>query len=233
MALIELQNASLSLGGQSLLKDLKVSFNPEERVAILGPSGSGKTLLLKLLIGLFDPTEGQRIKSENFENLPLGMVFQHGALFDSWTVFENMSFVTRYQLQRVPFSEAEIVIKKVLEMVELWEVRDLFAHQLSGGMRKRLALARALVLDPKILALDEPTAGLDPLTSEKVLEELEFWLTEREISFFLATSEPRLAKRLCKRLIYLEDGKIEFDGDMQGSAKTEAYLRSMDVEWKS
>ena len=176
--MIEVRDLWKSFGGNQVLKGVSLEVMPGTTTVILGGSGSGKTVLMKHIMGLFKPDHGQVIvDGEDVTRMDrrelsrfrtrMGMVFQSSALFDSLTVFENVAFALR---EHTKLSEQEIgdLVKEKLAVVELYGVEEKFPAELSGGMRKRVALARAIVREPKIVLYDEPTTGLDPLTTESV-----------------------------------------------------------------
>ena len=176
--MIEVRDLWKSFGGNQVLKGVSLQAMPGTTTVILGGSGSGKTVLMKHIMGLFKPDHGQVIvDGEDVTRMDrrelsrfrtrMGMVFQSSALFDSLTVFENVAFALR---EHTKLSEQEIgdLVKEKLAVVELYGVEEKFPAELSGGMRKRVALARAIVREPKIVLYDEPTTGLDPLTTESV-----------------------------------------------------------------
>jgi phospholipid/cholesterol/gamma-HCH transport system ATP-binding protein len=179
-AMIDVQNLYKSFNGFAVLKGINLKMHEGTTTVVLGGSGSGKTVLMKHIMGLFKPDRGQVIvDGENVSTMArrdlsvfrerMGMVFQSAALFDSMSVGDNVAFPLR---EKGGFSEKEIEdkVKATLAVVDLHEVEQKFPAELSGGMRKRVGLARAIIRDPKIVLYDEPTTGLDPLTTESVDE---------------------------------------------------------------
>jgi phospholipid/cholesterol/gamma-HCH transport system ATP-binding protein len=176
--MIEVRDLWKSFDGNQVLKGVNLKMEAGTTTVILGGSGSGKTVLMKHIMGLFKPDHGQVIvDGEDVTRMDrrelshfrtrMGMVFQSSALFDSLTVFDNVAFALR---EHTKLSEEEIaeLVKEKLAVVELYGVEQKYPAELSGGMRKRVALARAIVREPKIVRYDEPTTGLDPLTTESV-----------------------------------------------------------------
>jgi phospholipid/cholesterol/gamma-HCH transport system ATP-binding protein len=177
-AMIEVRDLWKSFDGNQVLKGVNLKMEAGTTTVILGGSGSGKTVLMKHIMGLFKPDHGQVIvDGEDVTRMDrrelsrfrtrMGMVFQSSALFDSLTVYENVAFALR---EHTKLSEEEIGerVSEKLAVVELYGVEQKYPAELSGGMRKRVALARAIVREPKIVLYDEPTTGLDPLTTESV-----------------------------------------------------------------
>lgn len=178
--LIELRNLSVRFDETDVLKNVALAIDPGESFGLVGPSGQGKTLILKLIAGLIEPTQGQvliegqtwheRTEADRLLLLKkMGMLFQKNALFDSLTCLENIGFALRENTKK---SENEIteIGEHYLEAVGISHARNLYPDEISGGMQKRLGIARALALEPKIVLYDDPTAGLDPITSRKIID---------------------------------------------------------------
>lgn len=211
-----------SFGDRSVLKDLDFVVRKGEHVAILGGSGIGKSVLLRLVVGLLSPDEGQvelwgqsttGLSEEGWVPLRrrIGMVFQSGALFDSMTVFENVAFPLRERRQH---SEAELrqIVAERLDWVGLPDVAEQYPDELSGGMKRRVALARTLAFSPEFVLYDEPTTGLDPRTSERIsilMRELESKLNSTVI---LVTHDIACARVVASRWAYLAGGRVVADG---------------------
>ena len=176
--IIELRDVSMSFRERSILRNLNLAVNPGEILVVIGPSGAGKSTLLRLMIGLLKPTSGeiwvngQEITRMDEDELNvirrnMGMVFQYSALFDSMTVGENVAFGIR-QHTDMPESQILTVIRRTLRMVGLMGRENVMPSELSGGMKKRVSLARAIAINPKIVLYDEPTSGLDPVMSTTI-----------------------------------------------------------------
>jgi phospholipid/cholesterol/gamma-HCH transport system ATP-binding protein len=176
--MIQLSAVNMNIHGNHILQDINLSIAAGETMVIIGPSGSGKSTLLRLIVGLMKPTSGEiwvkdqeisRLSEDELNQLRLsmGMVFQYSALFDSMTVGENVAFGLR---EHTKLSEEEIskVVRRKLRMVGLFGKEKVMPNELSGGMKKRVSLARAIAVNPEIILYDEPTAGLDPIMSEKI-----------------------------------------------------------------
>lgn len=173
--MIKLVNIGMSFHGKNILQDINLEVTKGETLVVIGPSGSGKSTLLRLMVGLLKPTKGEVwIKEQEISLLAeddlnkirmgMGMVFQYSALFDSMTVGDNVAFGLR---EHTNMSEAEIhkIVTRNLRMVGLAGQEDVMPNELSGGMKKRVSLARAIAIRPEIMLYDEPTAGLDPIMS--------------------------------------------------------------------
>lgn len=179
--IIEIKDLHKSFGSHKVLTGITLSVPAGSTLVILGGSGSGKTVLMKHMIGLLKPDSGQVIVdgedivpmgAEQLEQLrrKFGMVFQAAALFDSMTVYENVSFPLREHRNDLSEEQMRALVREKLSIVGLKNVEEKYPSDLSGGMRKRVGLARAIVLDPKIVLYDEPTTGLDPITTDYVDE---------------------------------------------------------------
>lgn len=177
---LKLEHVTIILGGEVILKDVNLEIAPGETFVIIGPSGGGKTVLLKTMAGLYKPAEGRVLcEGEDWQNLQsdekiklarkIGVQFQRSALFDSMSSFENVAFPLR---EHTSLSEEKIEEKVMfyLREVGLEEAKNLFPHELSGGMKQRLGIARSLALNPEIIFYDDPTAGLDPINTDIMLD---------------------------------------------------------------
>jgi phospholipid/cholesterol/gamma-HCH transport system ATP-binding protein len=224
--IIRIEDLHKSFGEHEVLKGVDLDIEEGATVVILGASGSGKSVLMKHMIGLLRPdsghviVDGEDIVSMRETELQsvrkkFGMVFQQAALFDSMTVFENVAFPLREHHRRMPMAEVRERVRQKLEAVGLAGTEDKMPSELSGGMRKRVGLARGLVLDPKIVLYDEPTTGLDPLTTDDVDEMIleareQFQVTSVVISHDIAS-----AFKVATKLAVLYDGKIVAEGDQE------------------
>ena len=173
--MIKLTNINMGFRGKEILHDINLEVNQGETMVVIGPSGSGKSTILRLIVGLLKPTSGQiwikgkeiTALSEDALNeirMDMGMVFQYSALFDSMTVGENIAFGLREHTS-TPDKEIAKIVARNLRMVGLNNQEEVMPNELSGGMKKRVSLARAIAMKPKIMLYDEPTAGLDPIMS--------------------------------------------------------------------
>lgn len=220
--MIEVRNLQKSFGAQKVLDGVNLSIESGESVVIIGRSGGGKSVLLKHIIGLICPDSGEvLIDSENIVPMSerellrvrskFGMLFQGAALFDSMTVAENVGFAFRRNKQ---MSENEIRAKvaRALEVVDLPGTEDKKPSELSGGMRKRVGLARAIVYQPQIVLYDEPTTGLDPIVSDSI-DHLILRVRDRyKVTSVVVTHDMRSARRVGQRILMLHEKKIYAEG---------------------
>ena len=221
--IISIRGLHKSFGGHHVLKGVDVDVEAGSTVVILGVSGSGKSVLMKHMIGLLKPDEGEvRIEGRDLARLDaqglrevrrsFGMVFQTAALFDSLTVYGNVSFPLREHFRKMPEPEIERRVLEKLEMLGLAGHEDKSPAELSGGMRKRVGLARAVVMEPKIVLYDEPTTGLDPITTDDVDEMI---LEAREalsVTSVVISHDIRSAFKVATKLAVLYDGRIVAEG---------------------
>lgn len=216
---------SYRVGGRTILSHLDLEVKKGETLAVMGMSGAGKSTLLKCVGGLIRPTLGQVVidgvdiaclKESELDavRIKIGMVFQYAALFDSLNVYENVSFGLR---RHTGMSEEEIaeVVRARLAIVGLPRTEQLMPSQLSGGMQKRVGLARALALNPQIVLYDEPTAGLDPITSAAIADLIVKARDELGVTSLLVTHDIQTIKRVASRAAMLHGGKIVAIGTVE------------------
>jgi phospholipid/cholesterol/gamma-HCH transport system ATP-binding protein len=209
-----------------VLKGVSADMRRGDITVILGGSGCGKTTLLKAIVGLLRPDSGEvtvldeptaALDEGGWERVRrrTGMLFQNGALLNSMTVVENVSIPLQQHTDLSP-ALVERIARSKLALVGLGGAEGRLPSELSGGMRKRAALARALALDPELLFFDEPSAGLDPVTSEG-LDKLILGLRARlGMSLVIVTHEPASIRRLADRIVFLDDGRVVYDGPLAG-----------------
>jgi phospholipid/cholesterol/gamma-HCH transport system ATP-binding protein len=222
---IEFQNVTMAYEDRTILDDVSFVVNPGETKIVMGGSGTGKSTILKLVLGLIRPQagriliDGEEVTGFSEQEMTeirrkIGMVFQDGALFDSLTVYENVGY--RLFEQGVPESEIEEAVSRMLRFVNLEDTMGMMPSELSGGMRRRVGIARALVGNPKITLFDEPTAGLDPPTARTILE-LAMKLRDLEgVSSIFVTHRLEDIKTLSSSYATInEDGEVQFthEGD--------------------
>lgn len=220
--LIKIENLCKSFGSNKVIDGLTLSIGQGESIVIIGQSGTGKSVLLKHLIRLLDPDLGQiyfegkdisTLRGDDLVAMRLryGMLFQSAALFDSLTVSENVG-LGLLESGKYLKSEIEIIVADKLDMVGLSASADKYPSELSGGMRKRVGLARAIAASPEVLLYDEPTTGLDPITAD-VINDLIVSLNQRLLVTSIAvTHDMTSAFKIADRIVMLYQGRIEFDG---------------------
>ena len=219
---IRIVNLKKSFGDLVVFRGLDLTISQRECVVILGPSGTGKSVLLKLIVGLLRPDSGevyfrdQRVDTldeAGWENIRrrIGFLFQGGALFDSMSVYENVAFSMR---EHEDFSENEVRqrVAAKLAMVGLDGTQTKMPAELSGGMRKRVALARAIALDPEVVLYDEPTTGLDPIMADVINELILKLNDELHVTSVVVTHDMASAYKVADRLVMLSDGKVLQEG---------------------
>lgn len=224
--IIVLKNLTKKFGDKMVLDNITLSIEKGKTTVIIGPSGCGKTVLIKNFIVLLRPSSGEvYFKNERIDNLPdkelnkirihYGFLFQGGALFDSLSVAENVMFPIRQHYATMDGKQAEDIIKTKLAMVGLDGYQQFYPANLSGGQKKRVALARAIALNPEVILYDEPTTGLDPIRSD-IINELILKL-QRELgeTTVVVTHDMTSAYKIADRIIMLHNGKIIADGDAE------------------
>jgi len=220
--MIEARQLKKSFGPQRVLDGVDLRVEKGESVVIIGRSGGGKSILLKHLIGLLRPDEGdviidgESIAQMNERQLlkvrrKFGMLFQGAALFDSLTVAENVAFVFQRE-GKLTEPEISKKVDQALEMVDLGGTQDKKPAELSGGMRKRVGLARAIVYEPEIVLFDEPTTGLDPIVADSIDQLIVRVREQLEVTTVAVTHDMRSARRIGQRILMLYHGRIHFTG---------------------
>ena len=216
--MITAQQLSYRVSGHSILRRLDLNVEKGETMAVMGMSGAGKSTLLKCMGGLIYPTGGTlRIDGVDIARMPehdldkvrrrIGMIFQYAALFDSLNVYDNVSFGLRRHFKMNENDIAEVVRAK-LSLVGLPRTEELFPSELSGGMQKRVGLARALAMSPDIVLYDEPTAGLDPITSATIAELIIKTRDELGVTSVIVSHDIQTINRVSNRIAMLHRGKI-------------------------
>ena len=234
--MIEVQNISKSFGNNAVLRDVSFKVAEGESLAIIGRSGTGKSVLLKHLVGLLMPDDGSvRVQGVEINNMPerellavrrqFGMLFQGAALFDSMNVAENIAFPLRRAGEA---DEAKIQqrVSEMLRLVEMPGVEAKLLSELSGGMRKRVGLARAIVHRPAIILYDEPTTGLDPVVSDSIDQLILRVRDQFNITSIVITHDMRSARRIGQRIIYLREGQVYLDAPADEVFNSEDLLVS-------
>ena len=224
--IVNVENVYKAFGPQHVLNGVSLTVNPGETRAVLGRSGTGKSVLLRLIVGLQEPDSGTiKVFGQNTTGLPrdqlapirkkMGFLFQHAALYDSLNVAENVAFPLRHHRADMARSEQNDRVRQVLHEVGMENQEAKMPADLSGGMQKRIGLARALVLDPELLLLDEPTAGLDPIGSAEINELVLRLQKEHHMAFIVVTHDMHSARTISNRLTLLNKGCVVIDGSFE------------------
>ena len=228
---IAVENLRKTFGSQRVLNGIGLSVRRGETLAVLGRSGTGKSVLLRLIIGLEQPDSGsirihgQEIAGLNLDGMgeirkKMGFLFQNAALYDSLTVQENVAFPLEHHRREMPRSERDGRVKQLLAEVGMEGGLEKMPSDISGGMQKRVGLARALALEPEILLLDEPTAGLDPISSGEIDDLILKLQRERKMASIVVTHDLHSARTIANRLAILDQGDVVIEGkfdDLQQS----------------
>jgi phospholipid/cholesterol/gamma-HCH transport system ATP-binding protein len=220
--MIKVKGVYKAFGSNTVLKGVNLSIKKGETFLIIGRSGAGKTILLKNILGLIKPDAGKIIidgrditqldkKSLEKVRLEFGLVFQSSALFDFLTVGENVGFFFRHHTE-LDKTKIKKKVKEILYLVGLEGIEDLYPYQLSGGMKKRVAIARAVVYNPKIIIYDEPTTGIDPISVDKIVSLIENLHKKLAITSLVVTHDLEVGLKIADRLAFLLGGKIIFEG---------------------
>jgi phospholipid/cholesterol/gamma-HCH transport system ATP-binding protein len=222
---IEITNLSKGFDQQEVLKNVSLQLFKGENLVVLGKSGSGKSVLIKCIVRLLDPDGGtitvlgQNMSTLNSKGLgelrkKIGFLFQSGALYDSMTVRQNLEFPLRRMNKDLTQKVIDEKIKEALENVGLGDAMDKMPSQLSGGMRKRISLARTIVVDPMIMLYDEPTTGLDPVTSDEISSLINDVREKYKTSSLIITHDIECARATANRVIMLQDGEVYREGTL-------------------
>lgn len=212
-----------SFGGNMVLQDVDLEIPAGQSTVIIGPAASGKSVLLKCMIGLYTPDRGSvmvdgndliRARGSQKDNLiaQFGVLFQQGGLFDSLPIWENIAFKLINRLNVPPAQAREIALEKLSQVDLPPSTADLFPSEISGGMQKRVGIARAMAGDPNVLFLDSPTAGLDPVTSNRINEMIGETVTRLAATMICITSDMEAARSLYDNLVMLNEGKVVWRG---------------------
>jgi phospholipid/cholesterol/gamma-HCH transport system ATP-binding protein len=233
---LELKGLKKAFGDKVVHRGVSLELREGEVLGLFGGSGTGKSVLIRSIIGLDHPDEGQVLfEGRDLTKLSeralykvrtkIGFVFQNGALFDSLTVEENLAYPLR---EHTKLSDAEIEerIRRMLELVDMKDAADLLPNELSGGMQKRAGLARATIIEPKVILFDEPTAGLDPVNTRRLIENV-IKLKERGMTGIFVTHDIPAAFEICDRIAILKDGVIHAVDTVEGIKRSsDPYIQS-------
>ncbi len=223
---IEINNLRKGFDSQEVLKNVSLQLFDGENLVVLGKSGSGKSVMIKCIVNLLSPDEGTiNVFGQNVNHLThdgldelrtkIGFLFQSGALYDSMTVRQNLEFPLRRIRRDLSEKEIEERVKGALENVGLPDTLNKMPSQLSGGMRKRISLARTLVVDPLIMLYDEPTTGLDPVTSDEISSLINDIQIRYKTSSIIITHDIECVRTTADRIIMLLDGEVYSEGNLE------------------
>ncbi|MBN1788584.1 MAG: ABC transporter ATP-binding protein [Sedimentisphaerales bacterium] len=224
--IIVIKNLTKKFGDNLVLDDVSVAFEKGKTTVVIGPSGCGKTVLIKHIIALLRPNDGQvyfngkRIDDQPEKKLEkvrtrMGFLFQGGALFDSLTVYENIVFPIKQHHRVKNYERLDEIVETKLTMVGMNGFQDYYPAKLSGGQKKRIALARAISLNPEVILYDEPTTGLDPIRSDVINELILKLQRELGVTSIVVTHDMTSAYKISDRIIMLHNGRIIVDGNAE------------------
>ena len=239
---LQIKNLHKAFGELKVLNGFNLTLYEGENLVLMGKSGSGKSVMIKCLVGLMEPDQGSiEVLENDISKLPrhemdelrteIGFLFQGSALYDSMTVGENLEFPLRRHTKQFNLKDADALVHEALENVGLPKTVDLMPAELSGGMQRRIALARALILQPKIILYDEPTTGLDPITSKEIIELMKTIQKKYNTSSLIITHDVDCARVISNRMILLLDGINYAEGTFQelstsDDPKVQAFFKS-------
>lgn len=246
--IFSVRNVSKSFGDARVLKNISFDVFPQQILAVLGPSGCGKSILLKMMIGLLEPDSGEIL----FEGKPVrsmapaesielrrrvGMVFQYGALFDSMPVRDNVMYGLReHYADKIPEKEKEDRVRGSLAVVGLAGTEDLLPSSLSGGMKKRVGIARTIACRPEVVLYDEPTMGLDPINTTRIGHLVRALAREMNITSVMVTHDMKLAFEAADRVLVIDQGLVVGDGSPEfiqnhQDPRVRGFIEGQDPEW--
>ncbi len=235
VAFVKISHISKAFGDFVVLDDVSLSVNHGENLVVFGKSGTGKSVLLKCMVQLLIPDSGEVfIDGKNVHNISfkelqelrknIGFLFQSAALYDSMSVRENLAFplIRNFFFTK---QEVEAKVKRALEMVSLEHAIDKMPSELSGGMRKRIGLARSIITEPKLMLYDEPTTGLDPITTKEISRLIRDLQNQLEMTSIIITHDLACAQIISDRAVVLDKGKIKYEGSLKElTASTDPFL---------
>ncbi len=223
--IIRIENLTKSFGEKKVLDDVSFDVLEGENLIVFGRSGTGKSVLLKSIVRLLKPDAGAIFfEDENILTMKekklletrkqIGFLFQSGALYDSMSVRDNLAFPLR-KLTKLPAEKINAKVEKTLELVDLSEAIDKMPAELSGGMRKRIGLARTIITEPRVILYDEPTTGLDPITSKEISSLILSLQKKLKTTSIVVTHDLICAQIISDRVIFLKEGKLYIEGKLE------------------
>ena len=229
--IVEVKNLTKRFDGLLVLENVSIEVHRAENLIVFGKSGSGKSVLLKCIIGLMKPDAGDiiindqnvrelSIKELNKVRKDIGFLFQGAALYDSMTVRENLSFPLKRHFEEMTPKQIDDKVRYTLELVSLEEAIDKMPSELSGGMKKRIGLARSIITDPALMLYDEPTTGLDPITSKEISELILNLQKKLNMTSIVVTHDLICAEIIADRAIFLRDAHVAFEGNIDELTKS-------------
>jgi phospholipid/cholesterol/gamma-HCH transport system ATP-binding protein len=229
---VRIKGLSKAFDEKQILKGVNLEIHKAENLAVLGKSGSGKSTLIKCMVGLMEPDEGEicifgkDMSDIDYDELnqlriKVGFLFQSGALYDSMTVYENLAFPLRHHKKDLGKEKLDALIHEVLDNVGLPDAGNQMPAELSGGMKKRIGLARTLILKPEIMLYDEPTSGLDTVTAKEISQLILDMQRKYQISSLIITHDISCLKTTADRVVILKEGMIVADGSFDEMANHE------------
>ena len=236
--IVEIENLTKQFDAHVVLKNISLNVQRGENLVVFGRSGQGKSVLLKCLIGLMPPDEGTiKINDENIFEMSIkelndvrkniGFLFQSGALYDSMTVKQNLAFPLKRHFSDMTEKQIEEKVKYTLELVSLEEAIDKMPSELSGGMKKRIGLARSIITDPELMLYDEPTTGLDPITTKEISELIINLQKKLNMTSIAVTHDLICAEIIADRAIFLKDAKIAYEGKINDlTSSDDSFLKN-------
>ena len=235
---IDIKNLKKGFGNQEVLRNVSLTLSKGENLVILGKSGTGKSVLIKCIVRLLEADSGiisvfdkdvtkLHLKEFSVMREKIGFLFQSGALYDSMTVKQNLEFPLRRIKKNLTEHEIREKVNEVLENVGLTDALHKMPSQLSGGMRKRISLARSIVVDPLIMLYDEPTTGLDPVTSDEISSLIDDVQKKYKTSSIIITHDIKCARKTANRIIMLDHGEIYKEGKLDDfENSTDPFIKS-------
>lgn len=237
-SVIDIQNLKISFGSLNVLNDVSLHLNSQENLVVLGKSGTGKSVLIKCIARLLKADQGtinvlgeevNALKNDDLNEIrkKIGFLFQSGALYDSMTVKENLEFPLRRIKKDLSQQEIDAKVLETLANVGLEDVLNKMPSELSGGMRKRISLARTIIVDPEIMLYDEPTTGLDPITAEEISELINDIQKKYKTASIIITHDMECVRTVADRIIMLKDGDVYKEGSLaEFENSTDSYVSS-------